>query len=125
MFQLGPDVVSSEQTRIGIQSLDTGTLGGTSGRLFQQVRGNLRLGNQSYHGIGHRRPGKYQGHGTPWRLRRLQKTTLETNINTLNDTLVALTGPKAISPTPISCRNRQPDQGPNPGAVGHGRVADC
>jgi flagellin-like hook-associated protein FlgL len=35
IFQLGPDVVSNQQSRIGLSNLNTGTLGGSSGRLFE------------------------------------------------------------------------------------------
>ncbi len=34
LFQLGPDVVSNQQARIGISSVNTAQLGGTSGLLF-------------------------------------------------------------------------------------------
>jgi len=34
-FQLGPDVVSNQQARLGIGSVNTARLGGVSGRLFQ------------------------------------------------------------------------------------------
>ena len=39
-FQLGPDVVSNQQLRIGIQSVNTARLGGASGKLYQLGRGN-------------------------------------------------------------------------------------
>jgi flagellin len=39
-FQLGPDVVSNQQLRIGIQSVNTSRLGGVSGRLYQLASGN-------------------------------------------------------------------------------------
>lgn len=34
-FQLGPDVVSNQQLRVGIQSMNTARMGGVSGRLYQ------------------------------------------------------------------------------------------
>jgi len=34
-FQLGPEVVSSQQVRVGITSVNTAKLGGVSGKLFQ------------------------------------------------------------------------------------------
>ncbi len=91
-FQLGPDVVSNQQARFGIQSISTAQLGGPSGRLFQ-----LRSG------------GPYDVKTDPLgasqiveevinqvttlrgRLGAFQRTTLESNINTLNDTLESLT----------------------------------
>jgi flagellin len=39
-FQLGPDVVSNQQLRIGIQSVNTARLGGVNGRLYQLAEGN-------------------------------------------------------------------------------------
>lgn len=91
-FQLGPDVVSNQQARFGIQSISTAQLGGPSGRLFQ-----LRSG------------GPYDLKTDPLtaskiveevinqvttlrgRLGAFQRTTLDSNINTLNDTLESLT----------------------------------
>ncbi|MFN9436460.1 MAG: flagellin hook IN motif-containing protein, partial [Planctomycetota bacterium] len=35
LFQLGPNVVSSQQARLGISSVNTGSLSGTGGRLYQ------------------------------------------------------------------------------------------
>ncbi len=40
LFQLGPNVESSEQARLGIQSVDTGSLGGTEGYLYELRSGN-------------------------------------------------------------------------------------
>ena len=40
VFQLGPDVVSNQQARIGIGSVNTARLGGVSGLLFQLASGN-------------------------------------------------------------------------------------
>src|SRR5262249_34721201 len=34
-FQLGPDVVSNQQARLGIQGISSATLGGVSGSLFE------------------------------------------------------------------------------------------
>ena len=39
-FQFGPDVVSNQQLRIGIQSMNTARLGGVNGRLYQLGQGN-------------------------------------------------------------------------------------
>jgi flagellin len=39
-FQLGPDVVSNQQMRIGIQSVNTSRLGGVNGTLYELYNGN-------------------------------------------------------------------------------------
>ena len=41
-FQLGPDVVSQEQARLGIPSVSTTTLGGVSGNLFELRSGGAK-----------------------------------------------------------------------------------
>jgi len=91
-FQLGPDVVSNQQARLGIQSVSTATLGGVSGRLFELRSGGAKALNVDASGaasvvdevIGV--VTKLRG-----RLGAFQRTTLETNIFTLNDTLANLT----------------------------------
>ncbi|MDR0392276.1 MAG: flagellin [Planctomycetaceae bacterium] len=40
LFQVGPDVVTAHQLRVGIQSVSTANLGGMSGRLYQLRSGN-------------------------------------------------------------------------------------
>jgi flagellin len=42
IIQLGPNVVSNQQARVGIQSLNSGSLGGESGRLYELKAGNAR-----------------------------------------------------------------------------------
>jgi flagellin len=87
IFQLGPNVVSNQQARIGVNSVNTGTLGGTSGRLYQlrsgqnaALRTNTTLAativDQSVTDVV-----KLRG-----RLGAFQRTTLETNIRALEDT---------------------------------------
>ena len=39
LFQLGPDVVSNQQARLGVGSVNTARLGGTSGKLFELKAG--------------------------------------------------------------------------------------
>ena len=91
-FQLGPDVVSNQQARLGIQSVSTATLGGVSGRLFELRSGGNKALNNDVGGAARvvdeviERVTSLRG-----RLGAFQKTTLETNIFTLNDTLVNLT----------------------------------
>ena len=91
-FQLGPDVVSNEQARLGIQSVSTANLGGVDGTLYElQSGGSLSLAN-NVNGAGSviseviDQVTSLQG-----RLGAFQQTTLQTNINTLQDTLSNLT----------------------------------
>ena len=92
LFQLGPDVVSNQQARLGIQSLYTAKLGGAERPL---VRTGFRRRQD---------PGDRPECGLPrgdeviskvarlrGRLGAFQRTTVETNIASLNDTLVNLT----------------------------------
>lgn len=92
VFQLGPNVVSNQQARVGIQSVNTAQLGGVSGRLYElrsggtksltaDVGGAARVVDEVISNITSLRG----------RLGAFQKTTLETNIFTLNDTLANLT----------------------------------
>ncbi len=91
-FQIGPQVVSNQQARLGIQSVNTTQLGGVSGRLYElrsggaksltaDVGGAARVVDEVISIITSLRG----------RLGAFQKTTLETNIYTLNDTLANLT----------------------------------
>ena len=94
-FQVGPDVVSRQQITMGIRSINTVMLGGVSGVLNQlrsgmdasldPVKGDtnkaFRIVEESLLAITSIRG----------RLGTMQRATLETNINVLNDTLVALT----------------------------------
>ncbi len=92
LFQLGPDVVSNQQARFGITSVNTSLLGGTSGKLFSLKSGEsaslandpttaARIVNDAINKITSLRG----------RLGSFQRTTLETNKNALGDTLVNLT----------------------------------
>jgi flagellin len=91
-FQLGPKVVSNQQARLGISGVSSATLGGTAGKLFElhsggdksltnDVGGAAAVLSQVIDDITSLRG----------RLGAFQSTTLETNINTLNDTLTNLT----------------------------------
>lgn len=92
-FQIGPDVVSNQQARLGIQGVSTATLGGISGKLFE-----LRSGGGKDLATDTKGAAKIVDEvianvtGLRGRLGAFQKTTLETNISTLNDTLENLTG---------------------------------
>jgi flagellin len=92
VFQLGPQVVSNQQARIGISSVNTGELGGVDGRLYQLRSGNdsdllsdpntaTRIVDAAINKITSLRG----------RLGAFQRTTLETNIASLNDTVTNLT----------------------------------
>lgn len=91
-FQIGPDVVSNQQARLGIQGVSTATLGGISGKLYQ-----LRSGGGSDLKTDTKAAARIVDEvianvtGLRGRLGAFQKTTLETNIATLNDTLENLT----------------------------------
>ncbi|WP_425615719.1 flagellin [Anatilimnocola sp. NA78] len=92
VFQLGPDVVSTQQARIGISSVNTADLGGTNGRLFElrsgsakdlkaDTTGAARVVDEAINKVTSLRG----------RLGAFQRTTLETNIASLSDTLTNLT----------------------------------
>ncbi|MBX3415422.1 MAG: flagellin [Pirellulales bacterium] len=91
-FQLGPDVVSNQQARLGIQGVSTATLGGINGTLFELRSGGSKSLATDVIGAANvveeviTRVTSLRG-----RLGAFQKTTLETNIFTLNDTLENLT----------------------------------
>jgi flagellin-like hook-associated protein FlgL len=91
-FQLGPDVVSNQQARLGIASVNTAKLGGVSGRLFELRSGGLKSLDADV--LGAARVVEEvitQVTTLRGRLGAFQRTTLETNINALNDTLESLT----------------------------------
>jgi flagellin len=92
LFQLGGDVVSNQQARLGIDSLSTSTLGGPSGRLYElgkgqeksltgDILGASRVINEVINKVTSLRG----------RLGAFQATTLESNLNSLNDTVGNLT----------------------------------
>jgi len=92
LFQLGPDIVSNQQARIGIQSVSTARLGGVSGKLYE-----LRSGGNAALDTDVTKAAKIIDEtidrvtSLRGRLGAFQKTTLETNIYTLNETLANLT----------------------------------
>ncbi|MEX2026665.1 MAG: flagellin, partial [Pirellulaceae bacterium] len=91
VFQLGPQVVSNQQARIGIGSVNTGELGGVSGRLYQLRSGNdsdLRTDTHNASLIVDASINKVTG--LRGRLGAFQRTTLETNIASLQDTVTNL-----------------------------------
>ena len=91
-FQLGPDVVSNQQARIGITSVNTARLGGVSGKLFQLGSGgSADLLTDPTTAAGIIEEAINQVTGLRGRLGAFQRTSLETNRNALSDTLVNLT----------------------------------
>ncbi len=91
LFQLGPDVVSNQQARIGIQSVNTARLGGASGLLFQLGSGeSASLENDSTTAARIVTEAINQVTSLRGRLGAFQKTSLDTNIASLNDTLINL-----------------------------------
>ncbi len=91
LFQLGPDVTSNQQARLGIGSVSTGQIGGASGRLYElgsgqaksltnDITGASQIINQVINKVTSLRG----------RLGAFQATTLESNLVSLNDTLANL-----------------------------------
>lgn len=92
LFQLGPNVVSSQQARLGISSVNTASLGGSSGRLYQlgggealslksDATGASKVINEVIDKVTTLRG----------RLGAFQRTTLESNSVSLSDALANLT----------------------------------
>ena len=92
LFQLGPDVVSNQQARIGITSVNTARLGGSNGVLYQLASGGTAdLSSDPTKAALIVEEAITQITSLRGRLGAFQRTSLETNKNTLNDTLVNLT----------------------------------
>jgi flagellin len=92
LFQLGPDVVANQQSRIGVQSVDTGRLGGGSGRLYQLgTGGSAALATSATTAANIVDEAVTKVSSLRGRLGAFQKTTLDSNIASLNETLENLT----------------------------------
>jgi flagellin len=92
LFQLGPDVVSNQQARIGITSVNTAALGGASGLLYQLASGGTAdLASDLTTAAGIVEEAIDQVTTLRGRLGAFQRTLLETNKNALSDTLINLT----------------------------------
>ncbi len=93
LFQLGPDVVSNQQARLGIGSVNTARLGGVSGKLFQLGTGGTSSLSSTKLDVAASIVEEAIDEVTSLRgrLGAFQRTTLETNKQALNDTLVNLT----------------------------------
>lgn len=91
-FQLGGDVVSNQQARLGIGSVSTSSLGGTSGRLYELGSGQDKALSKDPNGAAKvineviNKVTSLRG-----RLGAFQSTTLESNLASLNDTVANLT----------------------------------
>ncbi|MEM6692408.1 MAG: flagellin, partial [Planctomycetota bacterium] len=86
-FQLGPDVISTQQARLGIGSVSTGQLGGVSGRLYELGSGQTASLTEDVTKAGsiiNEVIGKVTG--LRGRLGAFQATTLESNLNSLGET---------------------------------------
>jgi flagellin len=92
LFQLGPNVVSNQQARIGIRSVNTGVLGGVDGRLYELRSGNdADLATDARTGTLIVDASINKITSLRGRLGAFQRTTLETNIASLSDTITNLT----------------------------------
>ncbi len=92
IFQLGPNVVSNQQASIGIDSIATGTLGGAAGRLFE-IRSGATSSLSNNPGSAANIVDEVITKVTSLRgrLGAFQRTTLESNLISLNDTIANLT----------------------------------
>lgn len=92
LFQLGPDVVSTQQVRLGITSVSTASLGGINGRLYELATGGSKSLVNDPTGAAAvideviNKVASLRG-----RLGAFQRAMLDTNIASLNDTLTNLT----------------------------------
>jgi flagellin-like hook-associated protein FlgL len=99
VVQMGADVVSNQQIRFGIQSVNTANLGGGSGRLYQLRSGEIadlvtsdasrrladRISDEAIMSVAQ----------TRGRLGAIQRNTLEPQISALQDSLVAISAAEA------------------------------
>ena len=91
-FQLGPEVVSNQQARLGIGSLNTAKLGGATGRLYELAKGGAKsLVNDATGASRVVDEAINQVTGLRGRLGAFQATTLESNLVSLNETVANLT----------------------------------
>jgi len=91
LFQLGPDVTSNQQARMGIGSVSTGQIGGPTGRLYELGSGQARSLVNDVNGAARIIDDVISKvTGLRGRLGAFQATTLESNLVSLNDTLANL-----------------------------------
>ena len=90
-FQLGPTVNGSQQARLGIGSINTARLGGSAGRLFELGTGNAKsLANDASGAARVVDQVIEKVAGIRGRLGAFQRTTLDSNSISLNDSLLNL-----------------------------------
>ena len=90
-FQLGPDVVSNQQARLGISSLNTAKIGGVSGKLFELASGGKSsLTNDVTNASSIVDQVISKVTTLRGRLGAFQRTALDSNTASLNDTLANL-----------------------------------
>ncbi len=95
-FQLGPDVTSAQQVRLGINNVSTASLGGVSGLLYElQSGGDKSLTNNVNGAAQICDQAITQVADMSGRLGAFQSTTLNTNANALASTLANLTSAKS------------------------------
>jgi flagellin len=92
MYQLGANINTNNQANLGIQSVDTGHLGGSAGLLYELGTGqDADLSTDPATAANIVDQAVNQITSLRGRLGAFQQTTLETNIATLGDTVNALT----------------------------------
>jgi flagellin len=90
-FQLGPDVVSNQQARIGIGSVNSARLGGVSGKLFELGSGEAAaLAVDPTRAAAIVNEAIAQVTGLRGRLGAFQATSLDSNLVSLSDTVANL-----------------------------------
>lgn len=90
-FQLGPEVVSNQQARVGISSVNAARLGGVAGKLFELGSGEAAsLENDPTRAAQIVTEAINQVTGLRGRLGAFQSTSLESNLVSLSDTVANL-----------------------------------
>ncbi|WP_168563738.1 flagellin N-terminal helical domain-containing protein [Crateriforma spongiae] len=91
LFQLGPDVTSNQQARMGIGSVSTSQLGGASGRLYELASGQDKSLTNDINGAARVIDDVINKvTGLRGRLGAFQATTLDSNMVSLNETMANL-----------------------------------
>ncbi len=104
LFQLGSDVVSNQQARLGIGSLNTAKLGSANGRLYELASGGSKsLTNDATGAFKVIDDVINKVTSLRGRLGAFQSTTLESNIASLTDTVANLNRSRKLHPR---CRLR-------------------
>ena len=97
LFQLGPDVVSNQQARLGISSVNTARLGSESGGLYQlQSGGTSDLATDPTTAASIVNEAIDQITSLRGRLGAFQATTLDSNRSALNSTLTNLSEAESL-----------------------------